>query len=140
MASFDVQEDAFDSAKSAILHAHRLANFEKRPGLLLDISSHHSSNSCDLSVVDGNRSLTETHDLDDPGSYEYWKAIHGIEPAKQISRKQRKLNLFDAVRPPAAGLVNRQKGLVALAIQLLRHVILVPEFRVKREPRMAEGV
>src|SRR5882757_6038061 len=88
-----------------------------------------------LLIIDSQRCRAVAHDIDDACGLNYRKPLGRIDADKDISRKERILNLpSNPVFPPSYAGVERQKGLDLLCYQLSLDELFMASSGVDGEP------
>src|SRR5271154_5173904 len=88
----------------------------------------------DLCLVHCRGNFGCSHDADHARSLQDGKTVLWVEAAEQVTRKQRKRDVFHPVGPFPPALVRRQEPFKPLALQVGSHVSLVASPHLKRKP------
>jgi hypothetical protein len=70
------------------------------------------------------------------GSLENRKSVLGIKPAKQITREERSLRLFDSIGPAFATPIKGQELLISHATKMVSNTHLIARAHLQRVPRV----
>jgi hypothetical protein len=136
MISPHVEQDPLMPYQGPACDPHSFAELQEWPRLPWQSGLNRSLNGIDFRILDGNWCFAVSDHLDDAGRDQDGKPIQYVKSAKQVSRKQRQLDVFDAIGPTPPAYVNRQERLVALAAQMKRRKLFVSQPRLQRVPRV----
>src|SRR6266849_11174765 len=101
-----------------MLDSHPLSNPYERPRLAREPRLDCGLDRCNLSFVNGHRSLAHPDDEGNPGDHKNWAAIQWVEAAKDIPREKWAFDFLEPVRLPSPTQVERQKRFIALTAQV----------------------
>jgi len=114
---FEVQQDSLEPAKGSVFDSHSLTDSQERPRSARDPGSNSSLNGGNFGVVNGDRTFAYSDNRNNPGCRKNGEPVLQVEPAKDITGEERKLNFLNSVRPKAPGLIEREKPFIAFATE-----------------------
>ena len=135
MAALYVEQDSFNSSKRPTLDPYFLADLLVWPSFPGKAGLHCRLNAGDFLIINRDRLFADSNNLHHAWNHEDRHSIERIKPAKQIAWEQRLVDILDAIGPAPAGLVNRQKWLVAFTPQLKGDHVFMSASGLQREPR-----
>jgi len=116
----DVVQNSLDSRQRSTFYQDALADFQKRPRFDHQPGFNHGANSFDFLGWDGRGCFSKAQQPQYPWYREYWKAVIGVDAAKDIPGKQRLIDLFLPIRPNPLDLIGRRKFLKTATSQVQR--------------------
>jgi hypothetical protein len=129
-----IGDDAFEADQRAALDVDLGSDAEMRPGLGGKAGTKDEADGLDFVEVDGGGDLADTDDADDAGGGQDGKAVRDVKAAKRIAGKEREIELLEAVRPAALGLIKREELFVAFTTQGDGSQAAEPGLDAKRVP------
>lgn len=135
MAALYVEQDSFNSSKRPTLDPYFFADLLIWPSFPGKARLHCRLNAGDFLIINRDRLFADSNNLHHAWYHEDRHSIEWIKPAKQIAWEQRLVDILDAIGPAPAGLVNRQKWLVAFTPQLKGDHVFMSASGLQREPR-----
>src|SRR6266700_8319436 len=117
MLPFEGYQDALELAKRPVLYFHSLTDLKEWPRLARKAGTNSSLNGGNFGIVNGSRAFACSHNPDNPRCRKDGEPVLRIEPGKNITGEERKLNSLDSVRPRAPRFIKREKPLIAFAAE-----------------------
>src|SRR6266849_9264344 len=99
MSPFEASQKTFQPGQTPVVDSDAFPDFEVWPRPTRKTGSQGQLYGLNLAVFDGHRPFAHAHDPDYPRSNHQGATVLKIEPAKQVSRKQRLIELLRSVGP-----------------------------------------
>src|SRR2546422_10511697 len=95
---FRSQQNSLQPAKRSVFDSHSLTDSQERPRSARDPGSNSSLNGGNFGVVNGDRTFAYSDNRNNPGCRQNGEPVLQVEPAKDITGEERKLNFLNSVR------------------------------------------
>lgn len=99
VTAFEINENSFEPAKTAVSHADALTEFDIGPRLAGRFGGHGHLQLENFRVGDRDGGSSVSDNLHNAGRHNEGATRFEFEPAKQIAGKERLFELFDSVGP-----------------------------------------
>ena len=132
--AFDFSQDPFHVAEGPMLDYHTLSHLEKRPRLHEEPRCHNRLKGANLSWINQRRSAPHADNVDYARCDQYGQSSVRIEVAKDVPRKQGKVNLLRPVRPASIACVQWQKFEEAFVPEDTSDPFFTPRFDLQGIP------
>jgi hypothetical protein len=117
LGAVDFGEDARDVAKRSLFDRHCLPGLQKRPGSRQESRSDDGLDSRDLVRIHWNGHLSQSDNANDTRYQEDRQTTGYVQPAENVARKERKIHVLKAIRPPLPAAEQWQELAVAAQSQ-----------------------
>jgi len=117
VALLDLNENALEAFKRAVVDANDVSDFDEGPGLGGQAGLDDGVDGVDFAVIDRDRNSGDANDVDQGRSSEDVEPVVGIEAAEDIAGKERQIGLLGTVQPAAARAGKGQEFLIALVVE-----------------------
>jgi hypothetical protein len=137
---FLAHQNPFHAGHRTAVHTNAPADREERVWLESRILRELSLQDLDLCIWKRRGPPSEAHQVHDSGRLQHIQPFSWSDAYEQISRKNRKLQLFTAVFPPPDRFVQRQKILNSTPPHLLGDMLFVTRSCVSGKPARFSGI
>src|SRR5580658_5380536 len=135
MTALYVDQDSFQPKQRAGFNSDAITRRQEWPRLMRHTCCDQCLYGSDFSFVDSSRAIVESNNLDNAWRLQYGKPVLRIEAAEQISREERRVDFLDSIGPALSQLVEGQKPLVTLSVELLGDAGFLPGAHLQCKPR-----